>query len=105
MAKEIQTSAAQADILLYMVDAADFNLQREEEILKTIDAPTVFLLINKIDAVEKQSILPIIDECSKIRSFEQIIPICAIQGNGLDVLIPEIKKYLPEGPKYFPDDT
>ena len=105
MMKEIEQSSGEADIILYMTDAADFDIEREREILKTVKAQTVFLLINKTDAVEKQFLLPIIAQCSELRSFEHVIPISAKHGHGFDILMPKIKEYLPDGPKFFPDDT
>ncbi len=73
------------------------------EQLKNVKTP-VFLVINKIDTVLKDQILPIIAAYSQIMNFSAIIPISALNNEGVDIIIKEIKKILPEGPKYYPDD-
>mgnify|MGYP000921612993 CR=1 FL=1 len=105
MVKEATQTTGEADVVLYMLDASNYNLENDGEILETISAPAVFLIINKTDKVEKPDILPIIDEFSKLKTFAEIIPISAVKKEGLDVLITAIKKRLPEGPRFFPDDT
>ena len=88
-----------------MIDAANFNIDTDGEILETIEASNVFLVINKTDKVGKADILPMIAEFSKIRSFTEIIPISALHSDGIAALVKSIKSCLPEGPKFFPDDT
>jgi len=63
-----------------------------------------FLIINKIDLVKKESLLPLIDQYQKLHSFQEIIPVSAITGEGVDILLDEILKYLPESPLYYPAD-
>ena len=66
----------------------------------------VFLLvINKIDQVKKGSLLPVIDRFQKLRPFEAIIPISAMTGEGVDILLSEILKCLPESPPYYPEEV
>jgi GTP-binding protein Era len=64
----------------------------------------VFLLLNKIDKLQKDRLLPIIDHYSKLHSFQEIIPISAAKNQGLDILIDKIIRALPDGPRYFPQD-
>ena len=64
----------------------------------------VFLLINKIDTIKKAEILPIIERYSALYPFDEIIPVSSLKGDGLDILLKKIIDYLPEGPKYYPDD-
>ncbi|HYA15572.1 MAG TPA: GTPase Era, partial [Syntrophales bacterium] len=71
--------------------------------LRDIELP-VILLINKIDLVGKQDILPVIDQFQHLFSFSEIIPVSALTGDGLKILIEQILKLLPEGQKYFPED-
>ena len=59
-------------------------------------------MINKIDLVEKNSLLLLIDEMNRKSLFEEIIPISALKEDGLDSLKNLILNYLPEGPEYFP---
>lgn len=80
-------------------DENDFIL----ETLKKVEKP-VLLVINKIDLIPKPDLLPIMDEYSRLRSFEQIIPISALLGQGVEVLVAEMLKILPAGPRLFPED-
>ncbi|HVO67979.1 MAG TPA: GTPase Era [Syntrophales bacterium] len=95
-----------ADILLLLAEAASGVHRDDQPIidsLRDIELP-VILLINKIDLVRKQDILPVIDRFQRLFSFSEIIPISAITGDGLNILIEQILKLLPEGQKYFPED-
>lgn len=80
-------------------DENDFIL----ETLKKVEKP-VLLVINKIDLIPKPDLLPIMDEYSRLRSFEQIIPISALLGEGVEVLVAEMLKILPVGPRLFPEE-
>jgi len=80
-------------------DENDFIL----ETLKKVEKP-VLLAINKIDLVPKGDLLPIMDQYSRLRPFEQIIPISALLGEGGEVLVAGMVKILPTGPKLFPED-
>ena len=72
-------------------------------LLKKMRSP-VFLLINKIDTVKKQDILPVIDYFKGVYSFKEIIPISAIKQDGVGLLLKKICEHLPAGPRYYPDD-
>lgn len=95
----------EVDIVLFMVEpeaprSGDiFVLER----IKQVDKP-VFLLINKLDTVKKNEILPVIEAYSKLYPFKEIIPLSALKTNGIDVLLEMVVKYIPEGPKLYPDD-
>lgn len=64
----------------------------------------VFLLLNKIDGLPKEKLLPVIEHYSKLHNFQEIIPISAMKRQGLDVLLDKIIGALPQGPRYFPED-
>ena len=66
----------------------------------------VFLLLNKIDLLRgtKEKLLPIIDDYRKLHDFREIIPLSARKHEGLDVLLEKLIRFLPEGPRYFPED-
>lgn len=64
----------------------------------------VFLIINKVDLMNKEEIFQKITEYNALYPFEQIIPISALNGDNVDAVLDELKKILQEGPKYFPDD-
>jgi GTP-binding protein Era len=63
-----------------------------------------FLLLNKIDKLPKDKLLPMIEHYSKLHEFREIIPISASKRDGLDTLIDKIIRALPDGPRYFPED-
>ncbi len=106
MMKEAMDSLKEVDIVLLVVEP---RMPRKEEeviidLLKERKNLTVFLLINKIDTVPKAEILPVIDRYSALHPFNEIIPVSALKGDGLDIVLDKIIEYLPEGPKYYPDD-
>lgn len=64
----------------------------------------VFLLLNKIDLIEKGKLLPIIEHYSRLHGWDEIIPVSAKTGNGLDDLLDSVIKALPVAQPYFPPD-
>lgn len=100
-------SLNEVDVVLFLVEAQDQKPGPGDlyivEQLKNIKTP-VFCLINKIDLVEKDQILLSIDAYKELMDFAQIIPVSALEYKSADIVKNEIKKVLPEGPKYFPED-
>lgn len=95
-----------ADAVLFLVEATSPAGTRESLILENlhdVEVP-VFLVINKIDLVTKESLLPLIGSYAKIRPFHAVIPLSAATGNGVEQLVKGVRDVLPEGPRYFPDD-
>jgi len=105
MVNLVFTTMNEVDAVLYMVDAtwSDSWDKDTVEKLKSLKTP-VYLIINKIDMIEKGKLLPMIESCSKEMDFKAIIPVSAITGEGVDIIINEIVAVLPEGPHYFDDD-
>uniref|UniRef100_A0A7C4YHY8 GTPase Era n=1 Tax=candidate division WOR-3 bacterium TaxID=2052148 RepID=A0A7C4YHY8_UNCW3 len=101
MAESIKFALVDADIFYYMIDV--YDLEIDEGIFKKIKDKTKFLLINKIDKVEKNIILPIIDKF-KDYGFDEIIPVSALKNQNIDDLLETTKKYLPEGERLFLPD-
>ena len=104
MSKSINDAMQGIDGLLVMVDASDIR-QADHSIAQTYaksDLPN-FLVINKIDLVHPQDLLAIIQGFSQY-PFQAILPISARKADGTDTLLRELTAFLPEGPKYFPDD-
>jgi len=62
------------------------------------------LVINKIDLIQPDTLLSIIDQYKEMYNFKEIIPISALEGNNIDRLLLQVKQYLPEGPQYYPED-
>jgi GTPase len=96
-----------ADLLLMIVEAnPEVHFQDISLVRNLIEIRTpVFLVINKIDLVEKKLLLPLIDKFRTLHDYKEIFPVSALNGEGLDDLLQTIKENLPEGPQYFPADT
>ncbi len=105
MVREAKEAVKEVDIILFLVDPADprFGDLSIIENIAPLKKP-VFLLINKVDTIKKPQLLPIIEKYSGLYPFSEIIPISAIKGDGIEMLLQKIVTYLPEGPKYYPDD-
>jgi len=106
MMKEVYDALEGCDLLLLIVDAtARFGSgdQFVLDIAKKSGQPC-FLLLNKIDSLEKQKLLPLIAEYKERHGFAEVIPISALKRDGLDMLLDAVVKALPEGPRYFPKD-
>ena len=73
------------------------------ERLKNVKTP-VILVINKIDGFDEEKVLKTTEIFSKAYNFAEIVPVSAMNGKSTDELMKVIKKYLPEGPQYFPED-
>ncbi len=93
------------DLILFVVDAKEKTLDRETiKIIEKHKIPTI-LIINKIDLIGKAKVASLIDEYKKIFDFKAIIPTSFKNGTNSDVIIPEIKNVLQEGPKYYDEGT
>lgn len=94
------------DMILLMVDATDPDdpeVMKIIEKMKEINKPSI-LAINKIDLIRKPELLPMIDRYKDLYPFEAIVPISALKGDGIDILINEIKVHLKPGPMFYPED-
>ena len=106
MMQEIHAALESRDIILLMVDATEKTSSADQHVLDLVKKTggTIFLLLNKIDRLLKEKLLPLIDHYSKLHDFTEIIPISAAKKEGLDTLVDKIIRGLPEGPRYFPED-
>jgi len=106
MMKEVYDALEGCDLLLVIVDAtAKFDAGDEFvlNLAKKTDVP-IILLLNKIDLIPKERLLPLIAQYKELHDFVDVIPISALKEKGLDTLLDVIIKVLPEGPRYFPKD-
>ena len=105
MDKASLSSLKDVDLVMFMVDAKEAGKGEEyvAGLLKDLDIP-VFLVINKIDQVHPNELLPIIDSYQAVGKFAEFLPISARQGNGVDDLLKTLQDYLPEGPQYYASD-
>ena len=95
------------DLVVFITDAASRDKASDEIILQSLTKKNlpVILAINKIDLVKKKMLLPLIDQWHNAYPFEAIVPISALDGTQVDELVSEMVAMLPEGPKYYPDDS
>ena len=105
MVDQARSACLDVDVVLWLVEA-DRPVDTDPMIPRLLekgDRP-VLLVINKIDTIPRDRLLPMIDAYSKICPFASIIPISALKGDGVDRLMDEIPALLPEGPRYYPED-
>ncbi|MGW8957098.1 GTPase Era [Paenibacillus sp. NPDC055715] len=96
----------EVEAVLFLIDAAEGLGGGDRfiaEQLKQVKTP-VILVLNKIDRIEPEALLPLIEQYRKLCDFAEIVPISAKMGNNVNRLLEQVQKYLPEGPQYYPDD-
>lgn len=106
MSKVASTTLREVDLVLFLVDAKEGKGAGDNYIierLKGVKTP-VFLVINKIDQVHPDELLPIIASYQKEHNFDEVIPVSALEGNNVPVLVDQVFQRLEEGPQYYPDD-
>lgn len=106
MMQEIHSALESRDLILLLVDATEKFGTSDEQVLdlvKRSGAP-VILLLNKVDRLHKEKLLPMMESYSKLHAFQEVIPISAMKGDGLDVLVDKIIHALPASLPYFPED-
>ena len=106
MVKAATRAFGEVDLILLLVEADRGFDPGDGLILESLrSAPVpVFLVINKIDLVEKPKLLPLIDRFRGLHDFGQIVPVSAATGDGVGLLLERIRDAMPEGPKLFPDE-
>jgi len=103
----VYASLETADLIVLLIDASLPYGHGDEfvvETLKKVNRP-ILLLINKVDKVRKDKVLPLIDRYKDLLPFKEIIPISAQDGRNLDLLESKIYEYLPEREKAYADDA
>lgn len=107
MVKSAAGTVGDVDAVIFVVDAGDKDTGGGDQFilekLRDIKIP-VLLVLNKIDTIKKEELFSVISRMKDLYKFHSIIPISAIQGDGTDIIIEELKKLIPEGPKFFPED-
>jgi len=104
MMKTIESAIADADVILFMVEANDTLATEDSEYLQRLrtEGKSLFIIINKIDQIDKQRLLPLMQTLTERFQPEEIIPISALTKDGLSILLAEIVKRLPASPPYYP---
>lgn len=106
MVRQAEATLKEVDVILFVVDATEEMGAGEQYILERLASvkTPVILVVNKIDLITKEKLLPIIEKyCSHYR-FAAVVPISAMHKDNLEGLVKEIKDRLSAGPQYYPDD-
>ena len=106
MMNYVRQALADRDLAVLIVDASEKFGKGDEYVINLLKeySPRAILALNKVDRVHKPELLPLMDRYSKLYGFEEIFPISALHGEGLEGLLAAIVQRLPEGPPYFPAD-
>ena len=103
-------SLGEADVVLFLADGANMAARKLEKraeeyrgYLSRVNCPVV-LALNKRDLLQPEQLLPVIDWYQGLHPFAAIVPISALEGEGVETLTAELVARLPEGPQYYPDD-
>ena len=103
MVKQILTALADADVIVLMVDPWTKDLSPYIKIIQPERKIPVIVVINKIDLLPKPELLPLIDRLKNV-ALQEIVPVSALNGDGIDKLKHSIFKYLPESEFIYPDE-
>jgi len=101
------TILEEVDGILFLVDGTEKSVSQENqailEKIKQMKKPTI-LVINKTDLLPREKVLQTIEQYQKEYDFASIIPVSALKKEGMETVLKEIEKILPEGPKYYEED-
>lgn len=102
-----ENTLSEVDEILWLVEPTEFSGAGEQhiaELLKNTKKP-VILVINKMDTVKREELLPVMDTYKKLHDFADIIPVSAATGENKEELMKAIMEHLPEGPMYYDEET
>jgi len=107
MLKAAESALNEVEAILFLTDVTEAigggDRYIIEQLKKVKDTP-VFLVLNKIDKIHPEEMLPVIDKFRKLMDFTEIVPVSALQGNNVNALLEQVTRYLGEGPMYYPAD-
>jgi len=106
MVKVVRESVTDVDAILMLVHPVEEIGKAEEALIESIAASGLpaILVINKVDTVEPTRLFPVIEMYKNRFDFEAIIPISALNGDGVELVYDEVRKFIPEGYPLFPED-
>lgn len=107
MVNVVEKTLNEVDVVLWLVEPTTFIGAGEQHIAKHLQRvkTPVILVINKVDSVKREEILPAIAAYKDIYDFADIVPVSARSGDNTDELLRVIMKYLPYGPQFYDEDT
>lgn len=100
MMNDVRTSTSDADLLVFMADATRDKV--DDLSLKFVGKRPAILVLNKIDKIRQEDVLPLVSAYMEAHAFEEVIPISALKGKNLDVVMQSVLKRLPAGPAFYP---
>ncbi|RKP55225.1 GTPase Era [Cohnella endophytica] len=107
MVKAAESALNEVEAILFLTDVTEElgggDRYIIEQLKKVKDTP-VFLVLNKIDKIHPEAMLPVIDKFRKQMDFAEIVPVSALNGNNVNALLEQVSRYLKEGPMYYPAD-
>ena len=106
MMHEVAAAVEGIDVLLLMVDASHPSAHTDSMLIekaRRFPGKTI-LVLNKVDAIPKQDLLPLIERMRQEFDFAAIVPLSALKGTGCNALLDELFRLLPENQPYFPED-
>jgi len=106
MTKVAKDACAEVDLILFMVEADKEPTADDAEILRFLKGlkTKVFLVINKVDLVKRENVLPLMEKYSGMHGFAEIVPVSSLRKDNVDHLLATVIDNLPEGPRYYPED-
>jgi len=106
MVKIAVSSLEEVDVVLFLIDVSLPMPEKQAQTVEYLESTSVpaILVLNKIDLLTKSQILPMIEVYRNIYPFAAIVPVSALFKSGTDVLLQEILRLLPKGPKFYPED-
>jgi GTP-binding protein Era len=106
MVRTAIASGRDTEVILFLIEATAPRVERDREMIEPLRGSSgiPFLVINKTDLVKRKNLLPIMDQYQTLYSFKEILPVSAMTGEGVEILLDEILKVLPESPPYYPED-
>ena len=106
MVKAAEGTLQEVDAIILVVDATEEYGAGEKYIIERLRSTKrpVILAVNKLDLIEREQSLPIISRYMEKYPFAGAVPISAKSETNLEGLLEEVKKYLPQGPRYYPED-
>ncbi len=107
MVNVAERTLSEVDVILWLVEPSNFIGAGERHIIEQLQKvkTPVILVINKVDTVKREELLPYIDTYRQQMDFQEIVPVSALKGDNTDTLISCIMKYLPYGPAFYDEDT